>query len=405
MGDVEVLVSIPDENVGVYLDGDGFWVTGRLGEGGTLLTGYQPSVEGLIERRTVAGGRLAPGAVGAEVVDDLGNRHRATAANGAWVIVLDQPTRGNPPPVRHFDADGGTVAAPLPDEWTRAPVPDAHERCPACGGSTWDEVTPLDESRGMSGPASDAPLVDDDLGDPPDVSSGDSTPTPFLVCRTCGHEESVGSILEVVGGEGDPDEALQMAREFHRLRREQERDTLASIEFPIFAPDGLEAALGGWGGLPGAIDHVTVTHYRPPSTQLSVETLTGDELFMTPAERALQELEDVLPASSAQSSEMATGSDAAIKLWFDAREREERARTRELMGRVNERKDEMLVDGVRQAVEVAEVEGAWAAAFDREGIGVTVSSSGVPFAEVRLVTLDDPLGSLRSALDNVPWAE
>jgi hypothetical protein len=405
MGDAEVLVSLPDENVGVYRDDDGFWITGRLGAGGTLLTGYQPSVEGMIERRTVAGGRLPPGAVGTEVVDDLGNRHKATAANGAWVIVLDQPTEGTPPPVRHFDGEGVTVAPPLPGDWPRSPVPDAHEQCPACGGSTWDEVTALDESRGMSGVPSASPILGGGTGEPPMIETGDWTPTPFLVCRTCGHEVSVGTILQAVGGEGDPDEALRFAREFERQQREQERDALASIEFPIFAPDGPELTLNGWGGLPGAINRVTVTHFSRRRTQLSVQTLAGDQLYMSPDERVLEALEDMLPVTSAERSEMPTGSEAAVKLWFEAREREERAQTRELMGRVARRRAEMLVDGSSQAVEIAEVEGSWAAGFDREGIGVTVSSTGTAFDEVRLVTLDDPLGSLRSAYDIVPWAE
>jgi hypothetical protein len=405
VGDAEVLVSIAGENAGVYRDDDGYWLTGRLGEGGTLLTGYQPSVEGLAERRTVAGGRLPPGAIGSEVVDDLGNRHPATAANGAWILALDQPTRGNPPPVRHFDEDGVTVAAPLPDDWPRAPVPDAREQCPACGGSTWDEVTPLDESRGMSGPRSPVPLLADDVGEPPDIEADDWTPTPFLVCRTCGHEESAGTILQAVGGEGDPDEALRIAREFEHRQREQEREALASIEFPIFAPDGLEATLNGWGGLPGATNRVTVTHWDGMTAHVSVETQSGDALYATPGERVLEALEDVLPATSAEPSEPPTGSEAAVKLWFDAREREERATTRELMARVARRQAEMLVDGASQPVEIAAVEGSWAAAFDRDGIGVTVTSTTTArLEEVRLVTLDDPLESLRSMFDDLPWA-
>jgi len=110
----------------------------------TGLDEYQPAIVGLSGDRTLQGGRLPPGAVSGEIVDDAGVRRRAEAANSAWVVVLDQAATGGISPVRFLGLDGGTVARPLPPAWPRAPVNDAHDACPACAASQWDEVRPTD---------------------------------------------------------------------------------------------------------------------------------------------------------------------------------------------------------------------------------------------------------------------
>lgn len=131
----EVLIGLKhaDGTAGVVREARRLWLTGDVDRGAsTGLDDYQPAIEGLPGERTVQGGRLPPGAVTGEIVDDAGDRHSVEAANGAWVVVLDQATSGSISPVRFLDADGGTVARPLPTRWHRSPVSDALEACPAC---------------------------------------------------------------------------------------------------------------------------------------------------------------------------------------------------------------------------------------------------------------------------------
>jgi hypothetical protein len=73
---VEVLVSLKHEDVtvGVVRDRDGrVWLSSSLERvAGTGLSDYRPRQQGLHGDRTLIGGRLAPGAVTPEVIDDAG---------------------------------------------------------------------------------------------------------------------------------------------------------------------------------------------------------------------------------------------------------------------------------------------------------------------------------------------
>lgn len=188
----EVLVSVEhaDGEAGVLRDGEDYCLSGYLSDGGwTLLSEYWSSMEGLTGDRSVEGGRLPPGAVGAEVVDRSGRRHVAASSNGAWVIVLGEPTVGDPRPVRFLDEEGQTVRRPLPDSWPREPLPHRQETCPACGAKGWERARPIDSSFGMRR-RPDAPPIDPE---PPPTVPTDWTgwePVPMLVCKTCGCAES-----------------------------------------------------------------------------------------------------------------------------------------------------------------------------------------------------------------------
>jgi hypothetical protein len=205
-GDIVVRV----EGAGVVRARDGsLWLVLDLERGGaTLLDDHRPVVAGLGDR-TLVGGRLPEGAATAEVVDAAGERHAAQASGGAWAVLLDDPTSGRLPPVRFADAG---------------------EPCPACGGRAWDDVTPLDGSRGTSG-------------------GGD--PVHVVVCRTCGHEESMGvgfvATDEPLPEQLAPDEeeeARRIAEEHERLSREL---TLAELVVPPHAATGEGAPeLVGW---------------------------------------------------------------------------------------------------------------------------------------------------------------
>jgi hypothetical protein len=143
----EILVSAEhaDGEAGILRADEGCCLCGYLPDGAwTLLREYWSSMEGLTGDRSAEGGMLPPGAVGAEFVDRAGRRHLTSSGNGAWVIVLEEPTIGDVRPVRFVDEEGETVRRPLPDEWSREPLPRCHDVCPACGGTGWERVRPVD---------------------------------------------------------------------------------------------------------------------------------------------------------------------------------------------------------------------------------------------------------------------
>ena len=153
MATVDVLVSVQtnDGHAGVLRDqGGAIWLSWRIDSlGGPRLDDYRPDHLGLPYYLTPIGGRLPPGAVGAEAVDDAGWRITAVTGEGAWIAVLDQPIHGPRAPAWCWDASGAPVAPELPADWPRTRIADANEPCPACGRTVWDEVTPTDDSRGM----------------------------------------------------------------------------------------------------------------------------------------------------------------------------------------------------------------------------------------------------------------
>lgn len=187
----EILVSVQhaDGRAGILRDDQGCWLSGYMPGGSTLLRDYWSSIEGLTHDRSAEGGLLPPGAVGVEVVDQSGRRHRATSANGAWVIVLNEATIGDPCPVRFVDDTGNTIRRPLPNDWPRELLPDRRERCPACGAQDWERARPLDGSFGMRGPTE---VLSSEMEPPPTVPTDWSgwRPTPMLACRACGHSET-----------------------------------------------------------------------------------------------------------------------------------------------------------------------------------------------------------------------
>lgn len=400
MGTTETLVSLEhaDGTAGVYRDEDGIWLTGDLGgtvRCGTRLSDHRSAVVGLLDQRTAEGGRLPPGAVAAEVTDDLGVRHRAAASNGAWVVVLDQPTEGNPSPVRFLDERGETVAPRLPAEWPRSSVDDTTENCPACGACAWDEVQPLEAVHGMhaDGPDEPGPL-------PPRreeaLAHADWEPTPFVVCRVCGHEETIGVVYigdDEEHADVDEIEVQRRLREHEREHRAEQRQTLAQAGFPIYAPDGLEVSMNGWGGPPSGVNRVTLTHTDESGRQLSIETRSGEAVYGSARELALEELEDHLHGMGGD-WEWPTGSRGAITVGLEARDRKDRAHRRRLMNDARVAQGEMSIDGRAQTVTFAQTAGCWAAVLRRDDLVVIATSTGIAPEDVRLIALVDPAAEL-----------
>jgi hypothetical protein len=297
MTTVDVLVSVQtnDGSAGVLRDEDGaMWLSWRIdGLGGPRLDDYRPDHLGLPDDQTLIGGRLPPGAVGAEVVDDAGRRITAVAGGGAWIAVLDQPILGPRAPAWCCDASGAPIAPELPADWPRTRIADANEPCPACGRTVWDEVTPTDDSRGMrsipgTNPPSRPPMHNDYAG---------MEPTPFVVCCACGHEESIGAMIRFSSSsDEDAAETKRRVQEVQQRIRDDQRQTLATVQFQVFTDQGWPASMSGSGASDDVVDSVTVQHGtrvdQPSGRQATgmIGSVTiRDSSQWTAAERAREE--------------------------------------------------------------------------------------------------------------------
>lgn len=371
--DMTVLVSVSyaDGVAGVIREPDGeAWLTDDVvGGAATRLEDCRPGTQGTNGERTVLGGLMPTAAVAAQVVDDAGDRREAAAANGAWVIVLDQSPWGHVNPVCFVDAGGVPVAPRLPGDWPRSPVRDAAEQCPACGALAWDEVLPTDASRGESATA-----------------GGEMTPTPIVVCRRCGHEVSGGtSYATFERDDADPAQIERAVREAEQELRTQMRGALADVDFIIYGIDGQDAQVGGWGG-GDRVSEVTVMHDGGDrsGSAASVRTDADDDGFESDAMLARDALELTLHEADVPAP---TGSGAAVTIWLEARERERRrtAAGAEIRERI------LPVDGVPRAFTVAEVNGCWAAVRRHGGLTISVSAHGVSLDTIALRPVADPL--------------
>jgi hypothetical protein len=243
--------------------------------------------------------------------------------------------------------------------------------------------------------------VDPEL-DPPPPDSSRWIPTPFVACRLCGHEERGGSTFIGPLDEEDgpaPKEAQELTRRFEHEHRRRQREALERIDFPVYAPDGAELALGGWGGPPGTINRVSVGGGIRSGAEVTVETSVGDAIFQYPSGRTVEAVEELLEREGHDEEWPLERSEAGLRVWLETQERKNRARRRRLMSEIEQRQTELTVGGAPQPVEYAEVDGRWSAAFDGDEVAVTVSSSEAPIEDVRLVVVDNPLGAFTSATD------
>ena len=289
-------------------------------------------------------GGLLPGlAVSAEVIDDIGERHAAAAANGAYVAVLDQPMTGKTCPVCCRDEHGSPVAPALPASWPRTPVLDAEERCPACGAVAWDEVHPTRRVARQSWNEERA-----------------KEPTPIVVCRACGHEESVGAWFAMKSqGEMDPEELERMRRTAEDTRRRRRRAVLAEVGFPIYAAEGLSTSITGHGGgssgpgTPIRVEEVTITQPAEAigeQPRLRVETAEGNKGGISEYAFArrwleLSLLEEIRPPKQEIRPPKVQRSQAARALAWRSVDRDRR----KLAARAERRERPLLLDGGPQS--------------------------------------------------------
>ena len=314
-------------------------LVGYVGEPAARLFGHVPSVEPLTDDRLVQGGRLPAGAVGAEVVDDTGRRLPAAAANGVWLVVVDQsPGLGMACPVRCFDESGTTVARPLPHGWTRTPIDDAPELCPACDGAGWDHAL---------GP-----------GGHPELA----------VCRHCGHEEFVGAL----SGQGAPPRP--------RVPAAPDR-----VDVDVYAAAGLVPRLAGWVGSRNHVHSIVLDH--APDAALTVQTRDADDLF--DAEAVVRE---VLQDTLRDGERWPDRSPAGLAVWLRTRDR----RARQIATRAPVVSRTLPVDGRPEDFLFASAGEAWVAVRREGEPAIVVAAKGLRPEDVALERLADPAAALRA---------
>lgn len=392
MATVDVLVSVQtnDGHAGVLRDQDGaIWLSWRIDSlGGPRLDDYRPDHLGLPDDRTLIGGRLPPGAVGAEAVDDAGRRITAVAGEGAWIAVLDQPIHGPRAPAWCWDASGAPVAPELPADWPRTRIADANEPCPACGRTVWDEVTPTDDSRGMrSIPGTNPPRRP-----PTDDHYAGMEPTPFVVCCACGHEESIGRMMRFSStSDEDAAENKRRLQEAQRRLRDGQRETLATVQFPIFADQGWPATMSGSGTSDDVVNSVTVQHGTradQPGPTLRIETAQNDRHHDSEYAQARAELDHWLHSKG---SDLPTDrSDAGLIIAWRQHDRDRRR----LAATATRGEVQLRVNGAPEPFCYLRSDTYWVAVHQRTSQTLTIAAQHVDPASLDLRPLRDPIADL-----------
>ncbi len=363
---MEVLVTIEhaDGMAGVVREAGLPWLSGDVSRGpSTGLERTRAGMEGLRDG-SLHGGMLPQGASGARVRDGAGNTHTPAVGGGAWVLVLPEaPDAGVA--VSFLDADGALVRPELPARYVREPIEDAHELCPACDGTEWELVTPDDPRHGSSS-----------SGDGPEI------PSQFLYCVACGHEERMSVVWFGVGADAedtDPEELARWQAEWEEQRRGEHQRLLASVTFPLYAPEGMAVELGGWGGSDGEPpSEVTLFHEG-----LTVASAPRDRQWQSLEQQAAQELIQLMGDPLEAWPER---SDAGLTLWLRAREREQASAA----AKAEHVPRDLLVDGIAVPFAVAHAGDRWVAAGIVGKVQLTVTARDVPIEAVRLRALADP---------------
>lgn len=154
---------------------------------GQPVLSERPSMIIIDDSLALVFGLLPDSAVSAEAVSPDGERVCCTIAPGVWLVVLPNNQRGAELyPVLFQDQVGAPVNPGLPAGWEREALGAREVRCPACGSNAWDIVTAAWEGAGHSRNTR--------------WGYGSSGPGKAFVCRVCGHEELVGTVVGLARG-------------------------------------------------------------------------------------------------------------------------------------------------------------------------------------------------------------
>jgi hypothetical protein len=386
-----IVVSLPS-GAGVVCTEHGLVVTDDVGVGGGVGLRdddrFHPGAASVDADHCVVGGRLPPGAVSAEVVDDRGTRVSAVVADGVFAAMLEQPHEGRDPIVCCRDAAGRFVRRPWAADYPSVRVTDTDEPCPACGATDWDEYTPFEEWRGGSGSKVD----------------GTHVANPIVSCRICGHEEPEPGFMTMRSESTESeDEATREARiarfqaEFRKRQWHSHAEVLRMLEFPIYVADGWPAQITGHGSQDGQTTQITIYHHDSEGVEpwagarprLKVTTKRVP-YRLEPLEEARRELQNWI-SNDSTGSRWPDASRAAITLWQRARERERHA---------------TVLDAVRSEHAI-EVNGApttalmltppgsrWTAAVSLGDLIIVIAARELEPTDLRLRTVSDPPAEL-----------
>ncbi len=360
------------------------------GGSGTFLRDddpYQPEKTGLDAEHSVVGGRLPPGAVSVEAVDDRGTRVAASVGDGAYAAVLAQPNDGDSPVICCRDTAGAPVRRPLPADYPCERVTDATDPCPACGAVDYDECVPTEAWRGGQVNA-----------------EGTTTPNPIVVCLVCGHQEQEGTFYAGfdAGAADAEDEAAREAR-IARGRAEERLQrwysdtmTIRAVTFPIYAADGWPAQICGSGTRGDAQISIKVCHHAAPEADLFQAgppplevTTTHDPQW--PSDELGQARQALRTRADWDPSPWPDASHAALTLWLRARRRKARALVLDA-----ERSEHLItVDGTPEPfLRLTAPAGEWVAVRRHSDLVITVAAGGLDPSSLTIEPIPDPAARL-----------
>jgi hypothetical protein len=352
--------------------------------GGVVLTGYRSALMPLGADLAAQGGRLPPGAVGAEVLDDAGIGHQARIARGVWIAVVGYAPFKGPSRVRFFDDEKRSVPSPLPPGSLRSPVADATIDCSVCGACAWDEVIPPDGSDGPFRVIPSGASVEE-------RGALLSEPVPFLACRVCGYEVMLGTTTRPSVGGIDQEQPHRNESRYTEDRRAAGRQALERTTFPIYAADLWPMELAQWGveedvETPSRIFVIKLATARDSGGRPFIEIATeqSEEGFLTSERQVLGDALDHLLESD-QSAPDGDLSDQLLSLWFDRADRERRQR----IASATERHRELAVDGCPRTFLVFTLGDCWVGVWRERKTQVLVAAQGTGCETVSLHSLTD----------------
>ena len=382
-----VVVSLPS-GAGVVRTEHGLVVTDDVSVGGGVGLRdddlFGPGAASVDVDHCVVGGRLPPGAVSAEVVDDRGLRVSAVVADGVYAAMLEQPHEGRDPIVCCRDADGHFVRRPPAADYRSVRVTDTDEPCPACGATDWDEYTPFEEWRGGSGSKVD----------------GTHVANAVVSCRICGHEEPEPGFMtmrsESPESEDESTREAEIARfraEFRKRQWHSHAEVLRTLKFPVYVADGWPAQITGHGSQNGQIIEITIHHHDtedidPWAGARPRLTVTTKRVPypLEPLEEARRELQNWISNGSPGTS-WPDVSRAALTLWQRARERERRAMVLDAI-----RSEQLIeIDDAPTTTLMLSTPGSrWAAAVSLGGLMIVIAARELEPTTLRLRPVSDP---------------
>jgi hypothetical protein len=358
---------------------------------------YRPVQTWLDQDRSIVAGLLPPAAISAEVIEDQGTRVTATIGEGVYAAIVEQPNDGPEPVVCCRDQSRTPVPRPLPTDWTRSKVTDAEEPCPACGAIDYAEVLPTDESRGgRGGHGDDGPLE----------------PCRIVVCRHCGHEEGAGSGLMRFTSPDDEDaaaKATRIARQRAEARvRKWHSDTmtLRGVTFPIYAAESWPARITGSGSRGDDLTELTIGHDAEENDDpFAVPDLTVTTAIHDAHENELRQARRALERSVWEDLNRPRPdglSDAATKLWFAARRRDQRAAA---LGATRVEQLITLDCSPQPFLTLSTPTGRWVAVRRHDDLMITIAARDLDPATLTLEPISDPADRLLGPEPQEPPAQ